>query len=419
MIRRPAILLLAVAFATGCASHLSVQTEVYDGFGLVTNATFGARAAERARATRDAVDALDTTVVAPVTEEFVRTIGVIHATVPDAVSGGPEAFRTSYLSGVRDRVLQPLQPEIDRIRRKANDIESRARAGEGNDDLRARLVELQTELQQLVDGVQARLDQVTQTERKTFAKVVRLNAESLSPDRLAAATGLPATTATAKVAAVDFLVHRADVAMLDVGDAVGRALLAPVEAAKQATTEALMLPLGDPNVARIIGADTTLHWKKFVNDVHTTHWFGNSEAAFRMEGLGENHIKSVLFDPSEVTKVGLNVFSNTLRITAAAYGFSLPQEEKKDAQGNVLETIPATQSKAAIDAEVARIQGDRSVRGRKMEQLFWKSADAASKVTGTATDAAPADVVTALADLIDCMADEIAKPQTKKCGGTQ
>lgn len=419
MICRLAMLLLAAVFATGCASHLSVRTEVYDGFGLITNTTFGARSAERARATRDAIDALDTTIVGPVTEEFIRTIGVIDDTVPGAVTGGPDAFRTSYLSGVHDRVLLPLQPEIDRIRRKANEVESQARAGAGNDELRARLVELQTELQQLVDGVQTRLDRVTQTERKTFERAVRLNAASLSSDRLTAATGLPATTPEAKVAAIDFLARRADVAILDVGDAIGRALLAPIKAAKQATTEALMLPLGDPNVARIIGLETAAHWKKFVNDVHSTHWFGNSEAAFRMEGLGENHIKSVLFDPSEVTKVGLNVFSNTLRITAAAYGFSLPQEEKKDAQGNVTETIPATQSKAGIDAEVARIQGDRSVRGLKMEQLFWKSADAASKVTGTATDAAPADVVTALADLIDCMADEIAKPQTKKCGGTQ
>lgn len=273
-------------------------------------------------------------------------------------------------------------------------------------------------MQQLIDGIQARVDQVTKAEQQVFGRAVRLNAEALPNDRLSRATGLTVTTAADKRAAGDFLARRAEVAVLDVGDAVGRGLLAPIEAAKQATTETLMLPLGDPNVARIVGKETELHWRKYVNDVYTTNWFGNSETAFRMEGLGENHIKSVLFDPSEVSKVGMNVFSNTLRITAAAYGFALPQQEKKDAQGNVTETIPATPTKAGIDAEIARIRGDGSVRGLKMEQLFWKSADAAAKVAGTASATAAADSVKAIADLIDCMADEIEKPQTKKCGGS-
>jgi hypothetical protein len=417
MKRRTVLLLFLAATATRCASHLSVRTEIYDGEGLVTGKSFSARAAERARATREAVNAIEATVVQPVTEDFLRTIRTIAETVPEAVAGGAEKFRDDYVAGIRDRALRPLQPEIDHLRGKAGSIESKALAGAGNDELRADLVGMQTELQQLIDAVQARVDQVTRTEQQVFVRAVRLNVEALPNDRLTTLTGLAVTTAAEKRAAADFFVRRAEVAVLDVGDAVGRALLAPVEAAKQATTETLMLPLDDPNVARIVGKETDLHWRKYVNDVYSTNWFGNSETAFRMEGLGENHIKSVLFDPSEVSKVGMNVFSNTLRITAAAYGFALPQQEKKDAQGNVTETIPATPTKAGIDSEIARIQGDRTVRGLKMEQLFWKSTDAASKVAGTAADTAAADAVKAIADLIDCMADEIEKPQTTKCGG--
>lgn len=412
------LVLLIAMFATGCASHLSVRTEIYDGAGLIpTSRSFPARAAERARETREALDALEETVVTPLTESFVETIRTLKETVPEAVAGTPEQFRDSYVSGIRRRTVVALRPEIDRIRKRALLIESRVSAAASNEELHGYLVEMQAELQQLIHALQIRVEQTTATEQATFMRVVRLNAEALSASMLTSATGLAISTPQDKGAAVDFLARRAEVAFLDVGHAVGAALIAPVEAAKQGTTEVLMLPLGDPNVALIVGASTEPHWRKYVNDVYSTNWFGNSETAFRMEGLGENHIKSVLFDPSEVTKVGMNVFSNTLRITAAAYGFSLPQQEKKDQQGNVTETIPATPSKAGIDAEIARIEGDRSVRGSKKEQLFLKSADAASKVSGTGTDTAAAAAVTALADLIECMADEIAKPQTKKCGG--
>jgi hypothetical protein len=264
------VALLYASIATGCASHLSVRTEVYAGKDLVLPSSFPARAAERARATRQAMEALDTTIVMPVTDEFVRTLAVIKQTVPDAIAGTPEQFRSSYLTGIRTRVLQPLQPEIERVRSKAREIEARAQAGGGGDDLRAPLVELQDDLQQVIEGLQTRLTSVTQREEHLFVKAVRDAAGKLDAAALATATGLDVTNG-GRAAAVDLLARRARVAFLDVSDAVGRRLLAPVEAAKTATAETLMLPLGDPNVPIIVGSPET-HWRQFVNDVTSTNY---------------------------------------------------------------------------------------------------------------------------------------------------
>lgn len=142
MKRTAALLAFLASLSTGCASHLSVRTEIYDGEGLITGKAFPARAAERARATAVAVDGLDAAVVAPMTDEFVRTIATIAETVPDAVSGGAEGFRTQYVTAIRDRALRPLQPEIDRVRAEAKSIEAKALAGAGNESLRADLVEM-------------------------------------------------------------------------------------------------------------------------------------------------------------------------------------------------------------------------------------------------------------------------------------
>ena len=245
---------------------------------------------------------------------------------------------------------------------------------------------------------------------------------------LANAAGLPVTTDSERVEAIDFLERQIRIEGTDAADLIGRALLSELRQA-QSLAGALMISLSDPNVPRVVGEGPEFdrYWRKYVNDVSSTNVLGNSETAFRMEGLGESHIKSVIFDPSEVTKIGLSVFSNTLKITAAAYG--LPASTNATGTSTTTTTTDATGtgtgaataaavSKPVIDAEVGQLSADRAVRGQKMETLFWKAASAQTSLGADGTAAAPAEAVKALANLIDCVAQEIEKPQTKKCGGT-
>ncbi|HET8796266.1 MAG TPA: hypothetical protein VFO89_01155, partial [Thermoanaerobaculia bacterium] len=216
MKRMPLVAVLALLLTTACA-HLSVRTEIHDGEGLTQDAkSFARHAEERARATRLAMDTLDTTVVAPLSSRFVDAIASIRQAVPEAVAGTPEQFRDLYLRELSKRTVLALEPEIRRIRDRAVLIETNAATCADNATLRTQLVGMQSDLQQLVDALQTRANENVRAEQEMFVQTVRLAAAAKTNDALATATGFTVSNAAQKSVAVDFLARRAEVAFVDV-----------------------------------------------------------------------------------------------------------------------------------------------------------------------------------------------------------
>jgi len=362
------------------------------------------------------VQRLDAIFIEPTADEYIRAITELKKLTPESTAGDPEQFRPSYITAVKNEI-KPLQPQINRVVSAAENVLKSAYASTSNENVRKDMSELQIEMQKLIEGLQTGLDNVSKSEQKAVIDSINtaydVTISSGAWNKLATITGLPVNSPEEKQAAKSSLKQKVNIVRLDFPQAI-RTLLAPILDVQSGTSDLLMLPLSDPNVPIVVGSDDT-KWRKWVNDVYSTNFFGNSEVAFRMEGLGENHIKGVLFDPSQVTKVGLNVFSVALRTTAAAYGLPLPSVTQSD-------TTQSTQSvnnlsKPLIDAEIGRIRSNRNVRGQRMETLFWKVSNADVTNKGTPPQA-NTESYNKLADLIECMADEIENPQTIKCGGS-
>ena len=419
------VLIISVFLYSGCASYIAVRTEVYRGTDLITPKTFRKQVIEMAQATRGTMQKLDKVVADPAAADFGRMVATFKFYLPSDLYGTPAKYEKAYKTAIEDKVLKPQQAMIDYIVKASKDVEGSAAAGASDADLRRRLKELQTDIQKLIEGTQSRLDRIHKAELhvyvshidRKFEKGRRQAPEVKKTDsELAKTTGLPVDNDAERASAVAFLRDQIRLENLQIAELINGAVVAPVQSVQSEIARTLVVSLGDPNIPIIIVADPA-KWGQYVNDVRSTNFFGNSETAFRMEGLGENHIKSVLFDPSEVTKVGLNVFSTALRITAAAYGFPLPKDQGTQTN-NASEQ--QTVSKPYIDAEVKQINASRLIRGQRMEKYFWKVADRANRFSAPATlgSAAPNGEVADLADLIDCMADEIQNPQTVKCGGT-
>lgn len=446
-----------------CASQLTVRTEVHTGEGLENPKSFAETVSERARATREALRTLQTDVAIMPTDRFGAAISSFSRLLPARVAGTPDEFRQNYRDRFKD-LTRPLNGEMERLIEKTKQIEASAAARPTSEELRVALSTLQADLAQLSDALQVRLNRVREDQQRLHTSTIDKNyppmaqlrksmdeaLKSTIPDaaaraqdvesrmkaryeELASATGLPVTTDSERREAIEFLDRQIRIEGTDAADLIGRSLLTPLRQAESQIAGALIISLSDPNVPRIVGegAEYDRFWRKYVNDVTSTNVLGNAETAFRMEGLGESHIKSVIFDPSEVTKIGLSVFSNTLRITAAAYGMPLPTSNSTTASttttttdttatatGTATAAASASMSKPAIDAEVGQLGADRAIRGQKMETLFWKTASAQASLGADGTAAAAAEVVKTIADQIECLAAEIEKPQTKKCGGT-
>lgn len=440
---------------SACASHLTVQTEVHTGDGLESPKSFAATATDRALATRAALRTLQTDVSRLPADRFGAAIESFSRLLPGRVAGTPAEFRENYRDHLEE-LMRPLDGEIEQLIQQTMQIETLAASRSTSEELRVALGGLQADLAQVADAVQVRLNRARDNQQRLHISTIEKNyrpmeeqkkgiddalkttmpnsdARKAEVDRLMKvryeelekATGLPVATDSEIREAVRFLERRVRIEGTEAAVLIGRALLAPMRQAESQIAGALIISLSDPNVPRIIGEASIPYWRKYVNDVSSTNILGNAETAFRMEGLGESHIKSVIFDPSEVTKIGLSVFSNTLRITAAAYGLPLPAANtttttttnNPPTTGAATTAATAAMSKPVIDAEVGQLSADRAVRGQKMETLFWKTASAQGSLGTDADAAASAVAVKALADLIDCLAEEIEKPQTKKCGG--
>jgi len=167
-----------------------------------------------------------------------------------------------------------------------------------------------------------------------------------------------------------------------------------------------IITLADENIPQVIGASDE-HWKRFVNDVSVTGWFGNSQMAVKMEALGEFHLKSALFNPSRVAKATLDAVKEVVKIAAAAYGAPgmAAAAPAGGGESSATATTASAPSGPAIEAEIGRLTKSARTRTIRKRQLFDECVALASQL-GTG-ETVPADVQTELLDRVRSLADRI------------
>lgn len=454
--KRGAPFLLATALLvllSGCVTHLRVSTEVYDGPLPpdplpATAATLGALAETKLTGygSRASDEAADT---------FVKVIGELQK--DGSRPGSPNifgdkdslpAFRASFKAAAND-MLQPAMRSAAAARSLAQQLKAicpqpdSAACGKGVTDDALPQLWIRTLRERVAETVRLGRDAIEEIDSGEIAEyrhAMRVNASKLPDDQLAAATGRKkikddTDRSNAKAQLSAQWIARADAITRNLraeGDTQLQELLVePALSLTETLVSTQIIPLHDPAV-RMILAQTELNqavWKKYVNDVESFNQFGNAEIAFRMDGLGDTHIKGVLFDSSQAMKTGFSVLAKTVEATASAYGGAVFAAKPANSQGGGTDTAGAdtgatkagavaaaqSSSKPAIDAEVARLDSSASMRREAMESLFWQLTALGKGLPADGTDDA-ADAKKLIA-LVQCAQNELTDPQGRRCGG--
>jgi len=436
------IALLFVILLSGCGTYMHVSTEVY--VGQKPPDELPASVAERASIARNALQGY---------EERVRKVGSksYGALIKKLTTEYPLIFGdTSSIPEYEKSLREPLEEAIRPAHEMAEQVRlfseqlgapstKQTPVFKETANLEEGLLQLRSLLEQTGKAGQEGLRALTTAEanlyrdavRKTYLTPVEIRAKDgkvtktfPNDKELAEKSGNKIDSANARKAAVDELIkniHDVQIA----GDAdIERALLSPALDAARIIVTTTVVPLNDPAVPLLMTAPDT-DWKKAVNDVESRNWFGNSEMAFRMDNLGDSHIKGILFDPSQAMKTGFNVLTKSLEITAAAYGanFGAVKSTTTTTTGDtspgsttVPTSTPPAPSKPAIDAELARNALKATARGEAMESLFRRLAEIGKALPAADADGASGAAKKVLA-LVNCTKEELADPTGRQCGG--
>lgn len=442
--KRSTLILAAVCTAllgAGC-SHLRVQTEVYTNrTGLAADGLPG-RVAEIATIAHHSLDGYESRLETAAVEDYWKLINTLKSEHPVIFQASAEDYVKSFTIVIRE-ALAPVRTSADAARRLA--VQLGASGGSGKtfkdaDNLIAGIAQLKllidataSQAQSALDGIAAREIAhyreaieanylFTQT-RTVRAKNGRTTTVTVFPNdaNLAQASGMRVTNAT-RAAAVEKLVQ--NIKNLTVrDDAILREELVAIAKNVAATVpDVAIVPLHDENIPTIITDQA--NWKRAVNDVRSTNIFGNAEIAFRMDGLGDSHIKGILFDPSEAIKAGLDVFSKALQVTAAAYagrpiGTTTTTGTGNDQAGTTTATTTGAAtavSKPAIDAEIAEGEAALVARTERLQSLFW-NVIAIGRAAPADDAAASPGVAKELIALAKCAGTDLVDGENRKCGG--
>jgi len=453
-------LLAATLLSTGCATYLRVSTEVYDG--PVPPDPLPASAARMGAIAENAVSDYGTRAADTAADNFVQVIAKLQAEF--ATGEHPPFGNASSLSGFResfriaaDEALVPARRSAEATRAVAQQLQSfacppaptpadkdrphapaNACPPEVADDLLIEqyLVTLRNSLTETARLGRVAIEQINNEEVALYRSLITRNFDTARNGEFPKDAELAQRTGRAQIRdAADR--HAATMAVIATVDAITKNLRAADDRllesllvsqplnAKQILVKTEMVPLHDPAIRMILAQPEEANvWKKYVNDVESFNQFGNAEIAFRMDGLGDSHIKGVLFDSSQAMKTGFSVLAKTVEATATAFGGAnfAPSKtaDPKDAIGGASAvegaTDPAAQltSKPAIDAEVARLGSASAMRRETMESLFWQLTALGKSLPA---EGAAADQAKKLIALLECAQNEIADPKGRRCGG--
>lgn len=458
--RRRLLPLLGFALLTvsGCASYMRVTTEVY--VGKLPPDELPATAAETASIAQNALDGYEDRARSVGEKSYDTLIRKLIAEYPTFF--GDESSIPAFKESLRPALERALQPAHD-LAEQARILARQLGAPSGTipsvapikdaANLEQGLLQLKSLLERAGKAGQDGVRGISAAETDLYRSVLKKNfqisvlrtsivrkrkvQEKFFPndELLATKSGKKIDSPEARKAAIEALIKEiADVRVA--GDAqLERALVSPALDASRVVTASVIVPLNDKAIPMILTApDDATSWKKSVNDVVSWNWFGNSEVAFRMDSLGDSHIKGILFDPSEAMKTGFNVFTKALEITASAYGANL-SATKTAATGSTATTTtttttgeaatgateassspPSAPSKPAIDAEMARNATKASTRSEAMESLFRRLTEI-GKALPAADDVASPGAAKKLLEIVKCAQDELADPTGRQCGG--
>jgi hypothetical protein len=446
--RRLALLILPALLAlSGCASYMRVTTEVY--VGKLPSDDLPDAAAESASIAHNALAGYETRARSAGErsyETLLRTLVTEYPTFFGDASSVP-AFKESFRP-VLDRALQPAHELAEQARILARQLGAPSPTSvvtfKDSSNLEQGLQQLKTLLERTGKAGQESASAVSAAETDFYRQVLRKEfqisasrkkivkkkwvEEKFFPNDalLASKSGRKIDSAEARKAAIDSVIKAiADVQIA--GDSeLERALVSPALDASRVVASTMIVPLNDKAIPMILTApDDDTSWKRSVNDVVSWNWFGNSEVAFRMDNLGDSHIKGVLFDPSQAMKAGFSVFTKALEITASAYGanFSATKSastatsgETTGGTGDTSTSTPPSPSKPAIDAEMARNGTKASTRSEAMESLFRHLTEIGRALPAKDDEASPGAAKKVI-EIVKCVKDELADPTGRQCGG--
>lgn len=443
-LRMDGLLLAAIVLSTGCVTHLRVQTEVYDG--KVPADPLPGTAARMGTIAESALSDYGTRAVETAASNFVQIMAKLQAEHPSFFGAADSlpGFRESFNNAAKE-ALEPARRSAEATRAVARQLQMFAcsPAAErpatncppdvANDLLIEQyLATLREKLTETARLGRAAIEQINNEEVAQYRRLLTANFETPRDGKFPNDANLARRTDRDRIKdAADR--HAATVAVIAKADAITHDLRAADDPllesllvsqplnAKRVIDTTEIVPLYDPAIPMIL-AQTELNpgvWKKYVNDVESFNQFGNAEIAFRMDGLGDSHIKGVLFDSSQAMKTGFSVLAKTVEATATAFGGAyFPPSKTTDTTDTgkpVTDTVTSQlTSKPAIDAEVARLTSTASMRRENMESLFWELTALGKSLP--AEGAAP-DAAKKLIALLKCAQNEITDPKGRRCGG--
>jgi hypothetical protein len=109
--------------------------------------------------------------------------------------------------------------------------------------------------------------------------------------------------------------------------------------------------LDDPRAAAVVYAPKQ-YWSRQFNQTFCSGWFGNTDCAVKMEGLGSFTIKGVRLDAAKITQATFSVAREAIQTVAAVYGVPVPKT------GAAAGTPPATGAVSADLDSPAKRQRD-------------------------------------------------------------
>jgi hypothetical protein len=111
--------------------------------------------------------------------------------------------------------------------------------------------------------------------------------------------------------------------------------------------------LGDPRASAVVYAPDE-YWKGQLNETFCRGWFGNTDCAVKMEGLGGFTLKGVRLDATKITQATFSVAREAIQTVAAVYGVPIPKGQPATTGASGKESSAA--ATVEIDSPVKRQQ---------------------------------------------------------------
>jgi hypothetical protein len=112
--------------------------------------------------------------------------------------------------------------------------------------------------------------------------------------------------------------------------------------------------IGDDVRASTVVYAPSENWNGKFNQTVCSGWFGNTDCAVKMDGLGDFTIKGVRLDAAKITQATFSVATQTIQMAAAIYGFPVPKNQAPGDSPSPLEEVSPV--KRQREAETAIMQ---------------------------------------------------------------